>query len=106
MKFNKPIEHSTKYMKRYDALELHAVRDLGAPIGIEQDDDAKGPGVFFSVYGHLIDPGGIFCLADFKTHAQALSWMKAQHRKHKFELGYEDFWAHRRQNSSTRGHRA
>lgn len=105
MKFGTPIEHSTKYMKRFDALELHAVRvesKVGDTEYIEQDDSAQGPGVFFSVYGHLIDPGGVFCLADFAKHAAAVKWMKAQHRKHKFELGYEDFWAHRKANSSTR----
>ena len=102
MKFGTPIEHSTKYMKRYDALELHAVVDLGKNIGFEQDDSAKPPEAFVTVYGHLIDPGGVFALADFKTHAAALKWMKAQHHKHKFELGYEDFWEHGKHEGTLR----
>lgn len=47
----------------------------------------------FSVYGHL-KIGHVSCLEDFKTHAAALTWMKKESARCRFELGYEDFWEH------------
>ena len=60
---------------------------------IEQGDDVLKP-TMFSVYGHLISPGGVQCLEDFKTHRAALAWMKREAARCKFELGYEDYWEH------------
>lgn len=82
-------------MRRFDALELHACIELEDPSGekfIEQADDERNP-TMFSVYGHL-KTGGVFCLEDFATHEAALTWMKAEAARCRFELGYEDFWEH------------
>lgn len=96
MKFPKPKTRSLRYMNRFDALELHACVERKGQNGVrfvEQEDEAKNP-TMFSVYGHLISPGGIFCLEDFKTHPAALAWMKMEAARCRFELGYEDYWEH------------
>ena len=78
---------------------LDTILDSFAPIHqdgqkfIEQEDGEKTP-TMFSVYGHLIYPGGVMCLEDFATHRAALAWMKKESARCKFELGYEDFWEH------------
>lgn len=96
MKFPKPRTRSLRSMRRFDALELHACVEREDPAGekfVEQEDDEKKP-TMFSVYGHLISPGGVVCLEDFKTHAAALTWMKAEAARCRFALGFEDYWEH------------
>lgn len=97
VRFPKPKKRSLRFMSRFDALELHACverRDSTGVKFIEQEDDVLKP-TMFSVYGHLISPGGVQCLEDFKTHSAALTWMKKEAARRKFELGYEDYWEHR-----------
>ncbi len=95
MRFPKPKKRSLRFMSRFDALELHACvehRDSNAVKFIEQEDEVLEP-TMFSVYGHL-KVGHVSCLEDFKTHRSALAWMKKEATRCKFELGYEDYWAH------------
>lgn len=65
----------------FDALEIHGVRDLAPALGRDADGstwcevDDQNP-QFFSVYAHLAE-GGVECLEDFKTLAQAEAWANA-----------------------------
>lgn len=94
MKFPKPKKRSLRFMSRFDALELHACIEHteNGETFIEQQDEVLRP-TMFSVYGHL-KIGHVSCLEDFKTHRSALTWMKREATRCKFELGYEDFWEH------------
>lgn len=64
----------------FDALEVHGVRDLGPARGLPagdtwcEVDDAEPE--FFSVYAHLAE-GGVECLEDFATLAEAEAWAHA-----------------------------
>lgn len=109
MKFQKPKTRSLRYMNRFDALELHACIVIGTHMrggkkieDIEQDDDEKKPAMF-SVYGHFREQGGVNCLEDFERHADAVKWMKKEAARCKFELGYEDYWCHGKQEQSPTG---
>lgn len=95
MKFPKPKKRSLRFMRRFDALELHACVEhtQDGETFIEQEDEVLKP-TMFSVYGHLISPGGVECLEDFKTHRAALAWMKHEAARCNFAHGYEDFWKH------------
>lgn len=95
MERSQPKSRSRRFMSRFDALELHACVELQGEDGekfIEQDDESRSP-TMFSVYGHL-KTGGIQCLEDFDTHKAALTWMKQEATRCRFELGFEDFWEH------------
>ena len=104
MKFPKPKKRSLRFMSRFDALELHACVEhtQDGETFIEQEDEVLEP-TMFSVYGHLISPGGVQCLEDFETHRAALAWMKKEAARCKFELGYEDFWEHGKKEQKPTG---
>ena len=74
---------------RYDAVEIHGVRDQhapGDPLGTWCEMDDENP-QFFSVYVHFkpsATTGGVECVGDFETHLMAEQYAK--------ELGEKYGW--------------
>jgi len=76
----------------YDALEVHAVKDLNADDPCRDDTYCevcqRSEADFFSVYGHLKE-GGVECLFDFPTELEAVA--KGEELSEEHCLPFENF---------------
>ena len=70
---------------RFDAIEIHGVRDLGDGT-CEQDDDDPD---FYSVYLHLKE-GGITCVGDHSLVEDARSYARKLSAKYAWPITYSE----------------
>jgi hypothetical protein len=75
--------------ERYDALEIHGVRDFANGFGIDAETCCEVDDVhpqFFSVYLHLKDDGGIECAGDFGSYSDAQQYAQELSQQYRWPI--------------------